>query len=245
MRRGSSIKRSFLLVGLIPILYVCVYLLVHQLSFSETEDEPQLPISETIEESLPVTLSIEGDLGLYFYRQELSREKVVQFYSEKTGSREIASLILHYAEVEDIPLPLAFGLAWGESRYNPKAVNRNQSSIDRGLFQLNSRSFPKMGEEQFFNPEINAATGLKYLRYCLNVGGNEVVALAMYNAGRTRVTSKGAPKMTLDYISKILRYADTVADEFEYEMDLTKLISFDGQKELASFSYVLKAKSSP
>ncbi|MBN2510492.1 MAG: transglycosylase SLT domain-containing protein [Spirochaetales bacterium] len=176
--------------------------------------------------SADLTLHGDTDLGLYFFRQELTRQRVVEFYAKVTGSKKVAALILEYAAKEDIPLPLAFSLAWAESGFNPKAVNANRTSVDRGLFQLNSRSFPGLSEEQFFDPKVNTATGLDYLRYCLDVGGNEVAGLAMYNAGRTRVTETGAPKMTLDYISKILKYADYLHDEFENRMDLIRL---DGQ----------------
>ncbi|UKI53636.1 MAG: transglycosylase SLT domain-containing protein [Treponema sp.] len=60
--------------------------------------------------------------------------------------------ILEEAEKNDIPLSLAFALAYTESHYNVNAVNKNRnSSIDRGLFQLNNRSFPQLKEEDFFN----------------------------------------------------------------------------------------------
>lgn len=148
----------------------------------------------------------EGDQGLFLYRNETSREKVTDFFINLTGDRDTALPILQFSDRYDIPLSLAFSLAWAESRYNPRAVNQNSSSIDRGLFQLNSRSFPNLTENEYFNPWANAQHGLKYLRYCLDEGGNEIVGLAMYNAGRSRVTKQGAPLLTLEYISLILDY---------------------------------------
>ena len=56
---------------------------------------------------------------------------------------------------------------------------------------------------------------MAYLRYCLDEGKNPVVALAMYNAGRTRVTERGTPRMTLDYISRILDYQRDLEGSFE------------------------------
>ena len=156
----------------------------------------------------------EPDYGLALYRFPEFRSKVVSFYTGETGSELIASLILQAAEANDIPLGLAFSLAWVESRYNPMAVNHNTSSVDRGLFQLNSRSFPGLTEADFFNPETNAGLGMNYLRQCLNSGETEIVALAMYNAGRARVSGRGAPLMTLEYVSKILAYQEELEARF-------------------------------
>jgi hypothetical protein len=96
--------------------------------------------------------------------------------------------------------------------------NRNLT-VDRGLFQLNNASFPQLKEEQFFNPELNSRYGLSHLRWCLDTAGTEVAGLAMYNAGTNRVRSGGTPKMTLDYISRILDRERQIEDLFlaEYE----------------------------
>jgi hypothetical protein len=58
--------------------------------------------------------------------------------------------------------------------------------------------------QAFFNPETNAYYGMSHLRYCLDTGGTEIAALAMYNAGSSRVHNSGTPKTTLDYVSRIL-----------------------------------------
>lgn len=93
-------------------------------------------------------------------------------------------------------------------------MGRNSSSVDRGLFQLNSLGFPHLAEEDFFSIERNAEEGLKHLRYCLDRGENEVVALALYNAGEGQVTFAGAPMQTLNYINKILNYRDELENRF-------------------------------
>ncbi|UCF97883.1 MAG: transglycosylase SLT domain-containing protein [Spirochaetaceae bacterium] len=155
-----------------------------------------------------------ADPGLYLYRNELSRPLVETFYYQVTADREIAEAILTAADSNDIPLPLAFSLAWGESSYQVRAINRNANSVDRGLFQLNSRSFPNLNEEQFYNPRINARYGLEHFRYCLGVGRNELVALAMYNAGINRVR-RGTPYSTLHYVARILNYEQELFESFE------------------------------
>ncbi|MDC7231994.1 MAG: transglycosylase SLT domain-containing protein [Spirochaetales bacterium] len=135
-----------------------------------------------------------------------TRERHLEYFAIVSGSYEIAKLIYDEAVKYNIEPELVFALVFNESSFNPRAVNQNSNSIDRGLFQLNSRSFPNLREEDFFKPEINVPLGVAYLRYCLDMGGNEVTALAMYNAGPNRVKDSRTPRMTLDYIHKIQDY---------------------------------------
>ena len=86
-----------------------------------------------------------ADKGLELYRDMSTRTAVEWFYLRITGNREITNMILENADREDIPLSLAFALAYTESRYNTNALNYNvNGSVDRGLFQLNNRSFPHL-----------------------------------------------------------------------------------------------------
>jgi soluble lytic murein transglycosylase-like protein len=146
------------------------------------------------------------DFILELYRDPRSEDRVVDFFAEICASRDIAEVILANAEMYDIPPALAVALAWEESRFDPHAVNtkNRDQSIDRGLFQLNDRSFPRLEIQSFFNPWTNARYGMNHLRYCLDTGGSEIAALAMYNAGAGRVNSSGTPRSTLDYISRIM-----------------------------------------
>jgi soluble lytic murein transglycosylase-like protein len=130
------------------------------------------------------------------------------------GDPELSRIILLYASAYDIPLPLAFALAWGESQFNPQAFNRNPTSVDRGLFQLNSLAFPRLPVEEFYDPRTNARLGMKHLRFCLDSGGNELVGLAMYNAGNIKVRRGGTPYNTLTHIARILDYRKTLEEEF-------------------------------
>ena len=97
-------------------------------------------------------------------------------------------------------------------------MNFNSNSIDRGLFQLNSRSFPELDENDFFSPEKNTTYGTRYLKWCIDNGENVIVALAMYNAGRTKVERNGTPKNTLDYISKVLAYQEDIENKFNEQL---------------------------
>ncbi len=140
----------------------------------------------------------------------LTRKRHLEYFATVAGDYDIASLIYDESVKYNIQPELAFALVFNESSFNPNAVNRNSSSIDRGLFQLNSRSFPNLKEVDFFKPEVNVPLGVAYLRYCLDIGGNEVTALAMYNAGPNRVKDSRTPRMTLDYIHKIQNYRESL-----------------------------------
>jgi hypothetical protein len=145
-----------------------------------------------------------ADAILTAYRNEAQQQWVVAFFAgvlKPAGFlagipvAETTAAILANASAFDISPSLAFALCWAESRFNPTAVNRTNrnGSIDRGLFQLNNFSFPKLKETDFFNPSVNAYYGMAHLRWCLDAGGSVVAGLAMYNAGTGRVNAKALP----------------------------------------------------
>jgi hypothetical protein len=165
----------------------------------------------------------ELDVGLYLYRIPFTRPLVESFYAEVTGDERITRSILVAADSNEIPLPLAFSLAWGESSFRVKAFNRNPGSVDRGLYQLNSKTFSFLSVDQFYTPEINARYGLAHLRFCLEEGDTELVALAMYNAGTTRVVSRGTPYTTLHHVAKIMDY------QLELERSFLEMLTDPGR----------------
>ncbi len=239
--RRIPIRKLSILLLMVPIVLTLVQLAVRDGVFETpvVKDVEVAAVSGAAdafldpffrEDLYTIDVDPEADYVLALYRNPLFHQQVRDFFAEETGSLVITDIILEAAAKQRIPVMLAFSLAWGESRFDPEAVNRNSASIDRGLFQLNSRSFPELSESQFFDPKLNAEHGMKYLRYCLDVGDNRVVALAMYNAGRSRVTDRGAPKMTLDYISKILDYQDGIEERFEDLHLRKKSISKDSGK---------------
>ncbi|MCE5255316.1 MAG: lytic transglycosylase domain-containing protein [Spirochaetaceae bacterium] len=165
-------------------------------------------LPENIEEK-----SSADTIALYYSNPD-TKKTVINFFSDLTDSTPIAVAILDSATKHKVPTSLAFALAYEESRFDPKALNKNENTVDRGLFQLNSSTFPKMTEKEAFDPQFNAKEGMRYFRHVLDISGNEVSALAMYNAGRTRVSQKGAPVATLDYISRILNYEKNISSLF-------------------------------
>ncbi|MDR3167539.1 MAG: transglycosylase SLT domain-containing protein [Treponema sp.] len=192
-----------------------------------SEDPPEIPSG--IESSPPVFPGPgnKPDIILSSYRDEISRDRVVYLFGTLARSNEVAAIILTNANTFNIPPSLAFALCWEESRYNIMAVSRENrnGSIDRGLFQLNSLSFPQLNAEDFFNPSINAYYGLAHLRWCIDVGGSEIAGLAMYNAGTNRVRQNGTPKNTLDYISRVLAYQQRINEFFRSDYEYAMAIS--------------------
>lgn len=214
-------------------IITCAFFIVAAITVSVVlppkDSEVTGPSIKTVSESnsedylYEASLSVENisreDRGLQLYRDPNSRGAVEWFYLHITGNRDVTMAILEEAEKNDIPLSLAFALAYTESRYNVLAVNKNtNSSIDRGLFQLNDKSFPGLAEEDFFNPKISAKYGMSHLKHCLKVGGNEVTGIAMYNAGTNKVKSGRTPQSTLNYVGKIVAYQDKLERLFTEEV---------------------------
>jgi soluble lytic murein transglycosylase-like protein len=163
-----------------------------------------------------------ADKILEAYRDPASRDYVTAFFGEITQSLEVAQIILANADIYGIPPALAFALCWEESRFKVRAVNRKNrnNTTDRGLFQLNDKSFPKLSENEFFDPQTNSYYGLSHLRLCLDTAGSLVAGLAMYNAGTVRVKADGTPKRTLDYVSNIMdskQRLETLFEEHRWE----------------------------
>jgi soluble lytic murein transglycosylase-like protein len=151
---------------------------------------------------------------LSLFRENLTHAAVTDFFVRLAGSKETALPILYHAEKRNLSLSLVFSLVWVESRFDRRAVNQNATSIDRGLFQLNSRTFRELSLEDFFNPEINARYGTEYLVYCFNQSPEDRIAVAIYNAGRTRVVQGRTPASTQIYVERIMQYRERLEQEF-------------------------------
>ncbi len=162
--------------------------------------------------------SVRSDHISAYYQDPNTKALTRAFFESLTGDLQIAEAILEQAIQRDVPPALAFALAYEESGFNPRAFNRNPSSVDRGVFQLNSLSFPSLAVEEFYDIETNIRLGMAHLEFCLESGGNDVAALAVYNAGLGRVNKGGTPKRTLNYIYKITGNRDRLEALFEAQV---------------------------
>lgn len=155
-----------------------------------------------------------ADAALVLYRDSRTRNMVIDYFCRLAGSDEIALSILYHADRDNVPLFLAFSLAYVESKYQAVAVNVNAGSVDRGIFQLNNRSFPSLSVGDFFHPETNIAYGIDHLRWCLKYARDEQTALAVYNAGLSRVSQGIIPASTREYVYKITRFERELSGDF-------------------------------
>ncbi len=225
----TSLAMCLLFTGIALSIYFCLpneiaEPLPQVVEIDVIEEEPVDDFPEDFYDHLTEVsfekINSDTDPGLELYRQSVSRGSVEKFYSCITRDKDVALAILSEADKNEIPLPLAFALAYTESRYNPTATNSNvNTTIDRGLFQLNSNSFPALTETDFFDPYISAKYGMAHLKFCLNSAGNEVSALAMYNAGTGRVRSNKTPQSTLNYVGKIITYQKMLESLFADEVE--------------------------
>jgi len=232
-----------LFMGALCSLFVCA---LAGISFNvfESKQAPEIPAvindyKEEIGNFLLSETEVIHDPVLEYFRNPEYSEWVIDFFSNICINREIVLAILESSEKFNVPPSLAFSVSWEESRLNPNAINRynRDGSIDRGLFQLNNRSFPNLETASFFDVRINTHYGLGHLRYCLDTGGSEISALAMYNAGTGRVRTSGAPEVTLNYINRILSNKSKIESQFhsllikEEEYRLAKAQFAEAQSE--------------
>lgn len=225
----ASLSLCLMLTGIALSVYFCLPAavaepvpepVVAEIIEEQPEDDFSADFYDHIIEASFEKINSNDDSGLTLYRQSSARGAVEKFYTCIARNKDVALAILSEADNNDIPLSLAFALAYTESRYNPEAVNSNSNSTtDRGLFQLNSNSFPALTEADFFDPYISAKYGMSHLKFCLNSAGNEVSALAMYNAGTGRVRSNKTPQSTLNYVGKIMTYQKMLESLFADEVE--------------------------
>lgn len=230
-RRGIIARRLrlFILLAAAFTLFLAFSTGINGTRQTRTQAEEQAAVMKTSYELSNSAQSQESYNLDEIYTNPTYRGIVQDFFTQQTGSTKIAEYILRESERHQLPVSLTFALAWVESRFDPLAVNYNQNSIDRGVFQLNNRSFPNLRESQFFNPEENIVHGVAYLKYCLEQGENQVTALAMYNAGPRRVNEQGAPRMTLEHINKILEYREQLQQEFEASLKVASVTAKPGK----------------
>lgn len=151
------------------------------------------------------------------YAQGIYEDAERAFYKELArGNYRIVQAVFEYGV--GINKDLIFAQIEKESSFFPRAINENidkdtgeVTSIDRGLFQLNSKSYPDLTEAEFFNIEINIRYGIAHLRGELEYhGGNTRRALWSYNAGRYGI-SDGVPTRTITYATEILARTKQIA----------------------------------
>jgi soluble lytic murein transglycosylase-like protein len=143
--------------------------------------------------------------------EELEREYYLNYAG---GNHAIIEAVYKYAH--ELDKDLIFALLKQESSFNPLAHNANYNeegditSMDRGLFQLNSKSYPGLTKEEFYDILINTKHGTSHLRDALAAtDGDTRKALYRYNSGR----SHKPPRRTIAYAEAILANMELIKAE--------------------------------
>ncbi len=163
-------------------------------------------------------MAVNGAVLSYSIESYKNGYSFIDFYSQYTGDQEIARVILEESLELDVPVHVAFSLAWKESRFDHRAVSppNRGGTRDWGLFQLNDGGRKNWTENDFFDIRKNTYSGLYYLRHCISEMGNLRLGLAAYNAGIYGVRNRGIPESTKHYIDSILEFESGLDDDFNH-----------------------------
>ena len=230
---SSTLLRMLLFKKLLPIeigfmsfiIFLAAYLLVPSITAASSPTTPavvMLPmpsavISQSYEENLnPYKTDEEGYQSEIAYSQALRIDAERRFYTGLArGSHRIVDAVYEYAK--DLNKDLVFALILQESSFKSDAINENidrktgeVKSVDRGLFQLNSNSYPDLSEDEVFQIETNVKYGIAHIRGELKYwNGNVKKALWTYNAGQNGISDQ-VPKKTLAYAKEIIETTQSI-----------------------------------
>jgi soluble lytic murein transglycosylase len=144
-------------------------------------------------------------------------------------------IIRQQAAEKDVPADLIAAVIYAESRFRDQTSHAGA----RGLMQITPRT-AKIIEglsggstfttDDLADPDINIRYGTYYLRYLIDrFDGNEIAALAAYNAGETNVDAWGGSDLsfddiefeeTRDYVDSVLEKREDYADHYSEELGL-------------------------
>lgn len=117
------------------------------------------------------------------------------------------ALIRAIAARYDVEYALVKAMIKAESGFDRHAVSRAGA---QGLMQLMPYTAAQHGVRNVFHPADNIEGGVRHLRMLLDrYGGNELLAVAAYNAGHARVDAAGGvPPIaeTREYVARVWRY---------------------------------------
>lgn len=165
----------------------------------------------------------------------ISRLDVGDAIKELTLPLRHEDIIRQQASEKDLDPALIAGVIYAESRF----VDQKSNAGALGLMQITPKTARGIeaasGGTTFVisdlsDPEINISYGSFYLRHLLDhYGGNEIAALAAYNAGIGNVDSWGGSSLTeadiqfpetRAYVTEVLRKRDEYARKYKDELGL-------------------------
>ena len=144
-------------------------------------------------------------------------------------------IIRQQAAEKNVPADLIAAVIYSESRFRDQTSHAGA----RGLMQITpatAKVIEDLSGGQTFkfddlsDPDINIRYGTFYLHYLLETfDGNQVAALAAYNAGETNVVAWGGADLKLDdirypetrdYVENVLDKRDEYAQHYRHELGL-------------------------
>jgi soluble lytic murein transglycosylase len=144
-------------------------------------------------------------------------------------------IIRQQSREKDVDADLIAAVIYVESRFR----DQTSEAGARGLMQITPATADQIerqsgGEtfvyEDLANPDLNIRYGTFYLRYLLDFfGGNEVAALAAYNAGQTNVAGWGGAALTVEdiefeetrsYVEDVLQKRDEYRRHYADELGM-------------------------
>jgi peptidoglycan lytic transglycosylase len=144
-------------------------------------------------------------------------------------------IIRQQAEEKDVPADLIAAVIYSESRFRDQTSHAGA----RGLMQITPATanlIEKLSGGQTFkfedlsDPDINIRYGTFFLHYLIEkFEGNQVAALAAYNAGETNVAAWGGSDLRIDdiqypetreYVENVIEKRDQYAQHYRHELGL-------------------------
>ena len=214
-----------IMLPLSTVIIVVVFTVVTIIQFKNNKMEAAL-ISTTVVKEGPQYVAMDFyslNMNLVIQAAEsypARSESIFNAITECTGNRRVTEAIVRNCIAIEVPIPLAMGIAWTESRFFPKAVNgihNANGTSDWGLFQVNDVNIPKeWSREDKLDVDKNAELAIKHIKELLDYyDDNYVLVIAAYNAGKVGIED-GIGADTLHHINSTLEYKI----QFEKKMSL-------------------------
>jgi soluble lytic murein transglycosylase len=178
-----------------------------------------------------VTLLV-GALGGFLL---VNSDRFQRLLEEVTLPLRHEDIIRQQAAQKGVPPDLIAAVIYSESRFR----DQTSKAGARGLMQITpatAKLIEKLSGGQTFkfedlsDPDINIRYGTFYLRYLIEkFGGNDVAALAAYNAGENNVVAWGGSNLRLDdipfpetrgYVESVLDKREEYAGHYRHELGL-------------------------
>jgi soluble lytic murein transglycosylase len=173
-----------------------------------------------------------GVLGVFVL---VNSDRFQRGLEELTLPLQHEDIIRQQAGEKGVPADLIAAVIYAESKFR----DQTSSAGARGLMQITPQTAQHIANvshgidfrlDDLSDPDVNIRYGTFYLHYLIQkFGGNEVAALAAYNAGETNVAAWGGADLRLDqipfpetrgYVENVLEKRGEYARHYRHELGL-------------------------